>query len=42
KPLGRVFRAYFGDHYPTMALFEVSAFFRDGNLIELEGIATVE
>lgn len=42
KPLGRVFRAYFGNHYPTMALFEVSAFFREGNLIELEGIATLE
>ena len=42
KPLGQVFRAYFGDHYPTMALFEVSAFFRDDNLIELEGIAVID
>jgi len=41
KPLGRIFRAYFGDHYPTMALFEVSAFFRDENLIELEGLAVI-
>ena len=42
KPIGKVFRTYFGDHYPAMALFEVSAFFRDGNLIELEGIAVIE
>jgi enamine deaminase RidA (YjgF/YER057c/UK114 family) len=42
KPLGKVFRAYFGDHYPAMALFEVSAFFRDENLVELEGIAVIE
>lgn len=42
KPLGRIFRAYFGNHYPTMALFEVSAFFREENLIEMEGIAMLE
>lgn len=42
KPLGKVFRTYFGDYYPAMALFEVSAFFRDGNLIELEGMAVIE
>lgn len=42
KPLGRVFRQYFGDHYPAMALFEVSAFFRQDNLIELEGMAVIE
>ena len=41
KSLGQVFRAYFGDHYPAMALFEVSAFFRDGNMIELEGMAVI-
>ena len=42
KPLGQVFRTYFGNHYPTMALFEVSAFFREDNLIELEGVAALE
>ena len=42
KPLGKLFRAYFGDHYPAMALFEVSAFFRDENLVELEGFAVIE
>lgn len=42
KPLGQVFRTYFGDYYPTMALFEVSAFFRDEALIELEGLAVMD
>ena len=42
KPLGKVFRDYFGDHYPTMALFEVSAYFRDENLIEMEGLAMID
>jgi enamine deaminase RidA (YjgF/YER057c/UK114 family) len=42
KPLGQVFRTYFGSHYPAMALFEVSAFFQEENLIELEGIAALE
>jgi len=42
KPIGKIFRTYFGDHYPAMALFEVSAFFRDGNLVELEGMAVIE
>jgi enamine deaminase RidA (YjgF/YER057c/UK114 family) len=42
RELGRIFRRYFGDHYPAMALFEVSAFFRDENLIEMEGMAYLE
>jgi len=42
KALGQVFRKYFGDHYPAMALFEVTGFFREGNLIELEGMAVIE
>ncbi len=42
KPLGQVFRLHFGTHYPAMALFEVSGFFRDGALIEMEGLAVVE
>jgi enamine deaminase RidA (YjgF/YER057c/UK114 family) len=41
KPLGQVFRSYFGDYYPTMALFEVSGFFQEDNLIEMEGIAVL-
>lgn len=42
KPLGRVFRTYFGDHYPTMALFEVTGFFHEEALIELEGMAVID
>jgi enamine deaminase RidA (YjgF/YER057c/UK114 family) len=42
KPLGRIFRIYFGDYYPAMALFEVSAFFQAENLIEMEGVAVLE
>ncbi|MCK6627323.1 MAG: RidA family protein [Anaerolineae bacterium] len=41
KPLGQVFRRYFGDYYPTMALFEVTGFFQEENLIELEGMAVL-
>ena len=41
KLLGKVFRAYFGDYYPTMALFEVSSLFQKEALIELEGMAVV-
>src|SRR5262249_9552742 len=39
KPLGEVFRKHFGGHYPAMALFEVSALFQKGALVEIEGIA---
>lgn len=41
-PLGEVFRRYFGEHYPAMALFEVSKFFNDGALIEMEGMAVID
>lgn len=41
KPLGQIFRSYFGEYYPTMALFEVSNLFQQEALIELEGIAVV-
>jgi enamine deaminase RidA (YjgF/YER057c/UK114 family) len=39
--LGEVFRRYFGGYYPALALFEVSGFFQDDALIELEGMAVV-
>lgn len=42
KPLGAIFRDYFDGHYPAMALFEVAGFFREGNLIEMEGIAVID
>lgn len=41
KPLGQVFRAYFGQHYPAMALFQVAGFFRSETLVELEGLAVI-
>lgn len=42
KPLGAIFRDYFGGHYPAMALFEVAGFFREGNLVEMEGFAVID
>jgi enamine deaminase RidA (YjgF/YER057c/UK114 family) len=42
KPLGSIFRRYFGDYCPTMALFEVSGFFKEENLIEMEGMAVLD
>lgn len=42
KELGQIHRSYFGDYYPAMALFEVSALFQDDALIELEGIAVID
>jgi enamine deaminase RidA (YjgF/YER057c/UK114 family) len=41
KPLGVIFREHFGDYYPTMALFEISRFFQDEALIEMEGFAVL-
>ena len=41
KPLGRIFRDYFGDYYPAMALFEVSKFYQDEALVEMEGLAVM-
>jgi enamine deaminase RidA (YjgF/YER057c/UK114 family) len=42
KSIGQIHRSYFGDHYPALALFEVSAFFREDNLIEMEGVAVID
>lgn len=41
KALGRIHRAYFGTHYPATALLEISRFFQDEALIEIEGIAVI-
>ena len=40
-PLGTVFREHFAGYYPTMALFEVSGFYRADTLIEIQGIAVI-
>jgi enamine deaminase RidA (YjgF/YER057c/UK114 family) len=42
KSLGRAFREYFGDYYPAMALFEISNFYQDAALVEMEGFAVIE
>ncbi|HEY7347200.1 MAG TPA: RidA family protein [Ktedonobacterales bacterium] len=39
KSLGAVHHSFFGKYYPATALFEVSRFFQDGILVEIEGIA---
>jgi len=41
KPLGRVHRSFFGDYYPATALFEISGFFQEEALIEIEGMAVI-
>jgi len=42
KQLGQAHRSFFGSYYPAMALFEISRFFQDEALIEMEGMAVVE
>src|SRR5215831_6891600 len=42
KPLGQIHRSFFGDYYPATALFEISRFFQDEALIEIEGIAVFD
>ncbi len=41
KPLGKVHQAFFGTYYPATALFEISRFFQDEALIEIEGLAVI-
>jgi enamine deaminase RidA (YjgF/YER057c/UK114 family) len=40
--LGSIHRRYFGNYYPAIALFEISAFFQTEALIEMEGFAYLE
>jgi enamine deaminase RidA (YjgF/YER057c/UK114 family) len=42
KPLGNVHRSFFGAYYPSMALFEVSGFFQNETLVEMEGFAVID
>src|SRR5579872_7615659 len=42
KPLGKVHRSFFGSYYPATALFEISRFFQDEALIEIEGLAVLD
>ena len=41
KALGRIHQTFFGSYYPAMALFEISRFYEDAVLIEIEGIAVL-
>ena len=42
KQLGRVHQSFFGTHYPATALFEISRFYQDEALLEIEGIAVLD
>jgi enamine deaminase RidA (YjgF/YER057c/UK114 family) len=42
RELGAVWKRYFDDYYPALALFEVSGFFQGDALIELEGVAVLD
>ncbi len=41
KPLGNVHKTFFGNYYPATALLEISRFYQDEALIEIEGIAVI-
>ncbi|MEA2574274.1 MAG: hypothetical protein QOH93_1572 [Chloroflexia bacterium] len=41
RELGQVHKEFFGAYYPATSLFEISRFFEDGVLVEVEGIAVV-
>ena len=41
KPLGTVHKSFFGDYYPSTALFEISRFFQEDAWIEIEGLAVI-
>lgn len=41
RELGKVHKEFFGSYYPAMALFEVSRFFADDVLVEIDGIAVL-
>jgi enamine deaminase RidA (YjgF/YER057c/UK114 family) len=41
KELGQVHKEFFGTYYPATSLFEISRFFEDGVLVEIEGIAVL-
>src|SRR6266705_3901872 len=42
KPLGVVHRSFFGAYYPAMALLEISGFFQNETLVEIEGFAVID
>jgi len=42
RPIGEVYRAFFGRYYPAMTLVEVKSLFDDEAMVEIEGIAMIE
>ena len=41
KPIGLVYRSFFGRYYPAMTLIEVKSLFDDAALVEIEGLAVL-
>ena len=41
KPIGEVYRSFFGRYYPAMTLVEVKSLFDDAALVEIEGMAVI-
>ena len=42
KRLGIVHRSFFDTYYPALALFEVTGFFQNETLVEIEGFAVID
>ena len=42
KEIGAVYRAYFGNHYPVMALVEISRFYEQDVMLEIESVAVLD
>lgn len=42
RALGKAHQAFFGSYYPATALLEISRFFQDEALIEIEGLAVLK
>ena len=41
RPIGEAYRARFGSHYPATTLVEVSRFFEEGALVEVDALAVI-
>jgi len=42
KELGRIWREFFGRHFPAMTLVEISRFYEPEVMIEIDGIAVLD
>ncbi len=41
KPIGEIFRSFFGNYYPAITLVEVSGLFEPEALVEIQGVAVI-